>query len=567
MSSIKFGDRVPDGFFLPELSSADSEIGTRTFVEIPAEGNIEFGSSNKVMEFHINNSQSFLDTVNSYIRCSLSSTVNIGASTAHALSYLAEGGIHSLIDTVEILTANYVLLERIDDYNRYYSGISSAMHPRHYIESVGFREADSADFLPEGSDGFPLTGTVAITAATGAVTGSSTLFTAELSVGDSVFTCSSSGVVQFGTVGVITSNTAITITPLMTLAGVAGSDVGAGATLFKCTNIDFPARWLAAHTVDSSMEFKVCFQPLSGFLELPEVKAIPFMSNAGIIIRITWADAWKGFAASFDTAAVCSGSYKIKNPIYVANLVTPKEAVMQQWYDKYRNDEITYAFISPMTFQLQDTGAATANIKTINSALRSVKAVIQKIGDSRSGAESTGSVNPAVSSWGTDSVAQARKAGLSFWQLNAGGQFYFPTAQPMDLSKAKSRSNAEALAHLENCFGALGNSLSQHRFKPCEYMAYMSDYHCIERGRYGGNAEPQRMVLGLLLAKDPSPMCGIDLLANNLINNCQFEDACLLHATLSTTTAATASIRYYYIFLLHDRFVNLSAKNGTTVTY
>ncbi len=578
MSQLAFSPRLPDGFYIPELSTADSALGDRTFVEIPAEGNTIFRQGGRTtIEFKATNNKAFMDTANSYIRgqliCGVSRADISGEITEAAnpaipdrykTAYIAEGGIHAFIQTVEILTANNTLLERIDNYNKFYSIMSTASHPRDYVDCVGSRELDSVGYGSLRR----LTGTIGIAVSGtpdkfGAVTGSSTVFLSQLRLGDLISLNTDLLSAPVYKVVEISSDTAAKI------VRIDGANfttaVSSSSVAYACTEDDQvqPARWRAAK--GDLVQFG--FQPLSGFLESPEVKALPFMAGGGFIIRLTLDFPWKALAIAEDLNTKCVPYFEIRNPMLVANMVNPREDLMAEWREAYEEGRITYSFVSPFYSNSNDSsGQGSPNVITINSALRSVKGFVARIQDSRANQESAADALIGVSSHFVDSIAQGKKAGLSSFMINAGGQYYFPLSQPLDTTNVM---NSELLGHLQNMLGALGNTIQQTRFKNSDWSSVYSMKDAYQRGVSIGNSEPQRLILGCLLSKDPSPMSGIDLSSNNLVVSLNFNSDHRLRVfgTGLEAAAGTDHKRFFHMFILHDRFITCSAKEGTVVRY
>lgn len=612
---------LPQGMFLPDLMSADQAIGMVQNVEIPADnsGTSFTPTGNRVIEFLITNTGGFWDTINSYVRFQVSAVVQSATDTQSFHAYLAEGGVHALFQTVEILSANSnTSIERIDRYNRYYSQISTLTQPRNYVDSVGCREGDSAEFLSY-SQNIPLSaqpvliGSGAISTA-GVVSAfvdpsgvasnilkyaTSISATEVLIVPKTTPAAGSEGAVSMRLKISAASSSGFT---LQMLSGIAPfllavnydiylpySQAGVGRASNTINNSsgatspDGPMRWqigsnsnTTANTLAtglSSGAIQVCWQPLLGFLEMPELKLLPFFAGGGLRLRCTLADAWECFSftvpgstGSAVTVATASASYAIINPFLVAKIVYPTDSLMDEFYGRYKNAQplLNYAFQSPMhAFNQDSQGSNGSSTFNIQSGLRSGKGFMMRIQDAR-GATQTSSLDVGESSWTCDSIAQGKKAGLSTFQLSAGGQFYFPLSRPMSVQD--DQANMELMAHAQALFGGLGPIQNQFRCKPAEWQSIFSLDHLQERGSSVGNSEPQRLVIACPIRRDPSLMSGIDLSVNALLVNLYFNVASTL-TDFPTGGAGAGSPRYFFMFILHDRIVSLNATNGTVVRY
>lgn len=562
--SLDIGTALPEGFYMPPLVSADTALGDRTFIEIPSESGIEFSASNPNIEFNIVNSRSFLDTQNSYLRFDLQVTQANGSSTSQKC-YISEGGSHALFKTVEILTASNTQIERIEAYNKFYAMVSSMTQSQEYVNQIGHREGDSADGA-SGDEFLILTGTVSAPGGATTLTGSGTLFESEVSVGNNITVRTDTGDVVYQ-IATITSDTVLTTSANIALTS-AGALVGIQRPIAP-TGDEIPARKSVCD--QGSGKTRLCMQPLSGFLESKEVKALPFFAGSGIKLRFTLADAWECFSFAEEKSGTgYAVTFKIFNPVYVANLVAPREAVFNDWYAQYKSGSLTYEFVSPFSNIVNTaSNAATAFNYTINSGIRSAKGFMMRLQNTRATAQSAAGDAAAISSWTCDSVAQGLKVGLSSFQVNAGGQYYFPLSRPMDTSATVGAgyANCEILAHMQSLYYSLGNILQSVRFKSVEWRGVRSAFNIFERGNNFGSSEPQRLIIGCRLAKDPSGMSGIDLSANNLIVSLNFETESKIFATMATATAATASNRTLVMYILHDRYVTLSADKGTVVRF
>lgn len=558
---LSIGNRLPDGFYMPDLASADNSIGDRSYAEIPAEANTVFNSSNNVIEFVITNSSAFWDSMNSYIRFKLTADIKhkspaSGAATIACKSaYLNEGGGHALIKDIEILSASNTSLERIREYPKWYSIASSVVHSRDYIDRDGMREGDSADYMKNLLELPPIQDSTATTVVFSADMGINGIVRPldTILVGGRLLSVAS------------VSDTTITFTAVDAPNAVVNDEFNT-ETAYLVTG-DLSARVLAATETD----YDICLQPLSGFLESDVVKCLPYFAGSGIRVRITLAPAWQAFSVFGITAPNITASYTINNPVYVCNMVRPREAVMNEWYAKYKAGEITYSFLSPT--QASTTIATTTGQQVINVpvGVRSAKAFLMRIQDDRAQSEASGAVNCGLSSWAVDKSAQGLRAGLKSFQVSAGGQYYFPTSQPLNTEK---KNLSEVLTHVQACFYSLGSSLLPVRFLPSEWHAFQSRarFHIHERGGLDSvrESEPQRLILGCLMSKDPSPMSGIDLSANSLIVNLDFGSPHYKADNFSPTAAtavgtATPSSRHFQMFVVHDRFISVSADRGTVV--
>lgn len=237
-----------------------------------------------------------------------------------------EGGIHAAIKNIEIrMTQGGAEVQRIQHYNRLYAVLSNLHQSQDEVATLGPLYGDDVyGMLSDVSQtsGFAyMTGTVTVASPTGVVTGSGTVFTRDLRVGDYVVINKDGSVTA--RVLTITSDTVMSI-------DYSGAAIAVGATigvLKQSSSLSSRAR--SVQTVNQ--KYILTFRLFSSFLE----QNIPLMVlPGGIEILIDWENPNVCLQA-IGHDGVAAHKLKIENPRFYAQMMVPSQDVtsniLAQW--------------------------------------------------------------------------------------------------------------------------------------------------------------------------------------------------------------------------------------------
>lgn len=144
--SVSVATLIPSQAVLEMPKSTSKHVLRRRQVEILPMENTEFTyAGNDSIKFNISSSTELLDGLDSYIKMDVQFT-NAEAANRQFQS-LDAGGAHALFRQIELRTQNGTLIQRYDNYNRWYAIMSYATHAPQHVEVV---EASAGDSVGSG---------------------------------------------------------------------------------------------------------------------------------------------------------------------------------------------------------------------------------------------------------------------------------------------------------------------------------------------------------------------------------------------------------------------------------
>lgn len=511
MSKLIVNTSIPVGAISHSVSSASKHIIKSKLQRFYPESQTEYTpEGNNELVFHIASPAEMWDPTSSYIRFKLNTALNFNGAN-DLTKYLAEGGAHALFQKVEIFTRAGVLIERVDEYNKLYSLMSSASMSRDFVEYSKQDEADSGEpYSPFITVNYT---TASYDDAGGAVdrlfenlAGSAL---SEIAVGDKVQIITTIGVFE-RIVESVPNDNSFQVTVAL------GADVAAG-NISSIQFADKPKTVRELYANTANVEVMMC--PWSSFLN--NGSYIPLqLIRGGLRVVFTLARAPYVMSTrniSLQGGADFSGAnYTISTPEWMCQMYQPDESLNAQMLDMYKNQGLHYMF--PIYRHFLDVVGGGASTENLNHHvnLRSVRSVYQKIQDQRANII-TSNVDGGASTYTADSIAQGLKAGLGTYQYSVGS-LRFPESSP---TKLTSISNAEALKELKRTMGQMGaNNVFDKRFEPCEWRSSRCSKYPNESGN---RAESQRLILSANMARDPTPFSGVDASLANLQSELKFD--------------------------------------------
>ena len=552
----------PARTILPKfISTSSGHVQKQQLVEFRPENTSTFSySTNNEMIINIDSPSDLFLPDDSYLRAEITATAQYGGVDAGE-RYLSEGGVQSVARDIILETQNGVEIARMPRYNKFYATMSQVYHSREHINSCLGREGDSAECVYDEMGGEfnyyqRLSGTVTVGAA-GAVTGDGTLALNELNVGDLFFVTTNAG----GGKSYHATVTAITDDEDFTLSTAV--EAAEGSLIYKLSLPSTPNKAIRNVALTTNNNGKGYIFTLQLALnEFKSIKAFPlFLLKGGLRVRIILERPAYVMALPVDVSdeklSISNVDYTIKNPVFMASMMTPSPVLMKHYYDMYNAGGIHFHSLGVLHTLETLEGSAQTRVITMNPNKRSAKFIFGKIQNLRAETETALSgVNPGKSTFTCDSVAQGLRAGLRNYIFEVG-TLRFPLNKPVDLENDISHS--EAMVELQRVKDDLGSYISGKRFRPIDFQNRVNRLRPYESTQL---ADAQRLVISANLCRDRTPMAGIDISLNNLRFIGDFDQYEI--SDLDGEEAAQ-STRYVHLWLLYDKLITLQKDSGLVV--
>lgn len=567
-------ERTIPSQFEPSIPVSTSDfVVSRRMREYVSEGQTEYSfNGTNVIKFTLNSADSFLDGRNSWIQFKLFGTIanpgSFNAVDAEQLArFLETGGGHSLFKRLRISLSNGTIISDYD-YSQLYAivrqhtmsaqhlqfqegpssfdGIASDLYEyetnssgRYFDYSVityAQARAASYDFgartLTFGAavaGGIKVGDEIAISAKVNAPNGSSALIIGKV--------LSNTGTI------IVLDSTALNCGEDVDLT--AATDINAVAVIRRG---DASHRFRGAQGTSAANHVLVKIKLFSDFFNNIKYLPLPFLRNLTIELTLNRDAHCVVFAKnSADPNAVGANfdfRWTIKDPVVVANLVTPSEELMNSYVDEYNSEQgIILHWIDYMSNKRTLELAASQSF-TIPSNCHSALGIIavQKLAESEA---------QNGNSWLVDTNGTHVKANLQEYQFQIGSE-YFPFARPVQCGTGtQSLTNGNAWNYVLQTLDSHGAKYECSSIVPAEYYALNS----IARpaGAVGLTNESSKFVLGARFDRDGN-YTGIDT-GNNDIQ---------LNLTRSSAPGAPYTGYYLHSFVIHNRLMRIS-KASTVV--
>jgi len=462
--SVKIQDLIPANFVAPPLHSASAHVLRRRKVDILANSQVTYSfSGNNRIEFNIQSPSDFLSTMDSYIRFELRTYGLLATGIVDYRRALATGGAHALFKSMELRLPSGVSLELISEYAKYYAANSYATQPRQYVDLCEGPAGDSASIKPEERNPFTrkLSGTVALTVATGVLAGTSTAFDTQLAPNDEIqiVEALTGRVLLQATVSVVTSATAATLDKV-------GITVGAGSLIYAR---ELPARVAVCNVAHSATlattGVLVDMKPMLQLLSMREMLPL-FLMKGGVQLVMELANpAYAMINQPTAVAPVATNSldYSIVNPRFIAEFVQPSEDIVKQYISLFNEDRLSYGFLSSRHYlNTQDGSASDISINnTVN--LRSLRYALMVCENNRSNTV-VASTSRASNSYIYDSVGTFIDGKITSYQFSSGSEQF-----PLIKVDCSDEALAEAFVEMQKTFGTFGGTVYAPRFESREW--------------------------------------------------------------------------------------------------
>jgi len=552
--------------FSPAVPMTSSEfVISRRQREYIADGQTEYSfNGTNIIKFTLNSADSFLDGRNSWLQFKLSGAFsadgNFANVDAEKLSrYLESGGAHSLFRRLRISLSNGTIISDYD-YSQIYSIVRQHTMSATHLEfqegpsSFDGMSSDIYDYDKQ-SLGRVFDYSVITTAQANAAAydfGTRTLtfggaVAGAIKVGDEIAIITPADAPNNSStiiIGKVISNTA-TVIVLSADAANCGQDIDLGAGDINAVAVvrrgDASHRFRGAQGTTTVNHVLCKVKLFSDFLNNVKYLPLPFLRNLTIELTLARDAHCVVFAKNSDPGAV-DFRWTVKDPVVVANLVTPSEQLMNAYVDQYNSEQgIMLHWIDYMSNKRTLELAASQSV-VIPSNCHSALGVIavQKLAEAEA---VTGN------SWVTDTNGINVKALLQEYQFQVGSE-YFPFARPVQCGTGtQALTNGNAWNYVLQCLDSHGAKYECSSIIPSEYYAVNPVVRPVNVG--GGAAgltnESLRFVLAARLDRDGN-YSGIDT-SNNDIQ---------LNLTRSAAPGAPYTGYYLHSWVVHNRLMRIS---------
>jgi len=562
-SNLQIAPVIPSGF-TPAIPSTSSDfVVSRRMREYIADGQTEYTfNGTNIIKFTLNSADAFLDGRNSWLQFKLFGTFtadgNLANVDAEKLSrFLETGGAHSLFRRLRISLSNGTIISDYD-YSQIYSIVRQhTMSAQHLEFQEGASSFDGVssdiydyDKMSVGkitSEPFTIAESAASSlAAAGAGVQVLTIANAStnLKVGDEVMLVLN---VQIAADLPAVISAKVVSVPTAGTVGLATREDYGNLVGGRIRNVIVVKRGDASHRFrgaqgTSAANHVLCKVKLfSDFFNNVKYLPLPFLRNLTIELTLARDAHCVVLAKKSDPGAV-DFRWTVKDPVIVANLVTPSEQLMNAYVDQYNSEQgIMLHWIDYMSNKRSLELAANQSI-VIPSNCHSALGVIavQKLAEAEA---VTGN------SWVNDTTGINVKALLTEYQFQCGSE-YFPFARPVQCGTGnQSLTNGNAWNYVLQTLDSHGAKYECSSIIPQEYYAVNTIVRPINVG--GGAAEltneSLRFVLAARLDRDGA-YTGIDS-SNNDIQ---------LNLTRSTAPGPAYTGYYLHSYIVHNRLMRIS---------
>lgn len=574
-NNLKIAPQVPSEF-TPAIPMTSSDfVVSRRMREYVADAQTSYSfNTNNIIKFTINSADAFLDGRNSWLQFTLQAPVAAavaGLSQQEAASrFLESGGAHSLFSRLRISLSNGTIISDYD-YSQLYAMIRQhTMSFQHLQYQEGFSSYDgvASDIYEYGcvsnkanNVGATNSGVIVSTPFTlaevaaadlaAAIAGVQTLTIASAStnlrVGDEVVlilnvqlaannpACLSFKVATIptaGTVGLVATHSAAGVNVAKDYGVVAAGGIREVQVIRRG---DLSHRFRGAVGVDDATAVLCKIKLFSDFFNNIKYLPLPFLRNLTIELTLNRPAHSVVFAknvAAIDAATTFN--WTIKNPVIVANLVTPSESLMNAYVEQYNSEQgIMLHWIDYQSNKVGSAGSPQNETLRIPSNCHSALAIVVACKPPEAQAVVLGTT------WYNDTNGNSLKMGITNYQFQCGSE-YFPFARPVDTSLS---NNGNAWNYVLQSLDSHGAKYECSSIVPNEYYA-VNDY-VRQAGIITG--ESLRFYMATRLDRDGN-YTGVDTSNNDL----------QLNISRSAARNAGYADSYYHTFIIHNRLIRIS---------
>jgi hypothetical protein len=571
MQNLQILPSIPSEFSPSVPTSSSDFVVSRRMREYVSDGQTTFSyDGNNTIKFTLNSADAFLDGRNSWLQFKLYASssasgaadyAGVGGLTAQngeILSRLLEtGGGHALFSRLRISLSNGTIISDYD-YSQLYGMVRQhTMSAQHLEFQEGFSSYDG--IYSSCSDGNKLIseqmdtpivnaniptlaydyGTQVLTTAAGDAqlfrVGDEIVFHFA-GIGGGVADINSYSGCIFGKVKEITSNTTITLENTYSANAAADANVAAARiqALYRLSGKRTHRNRGAVGTLANPILMKI--KLFSDFFNNVKYLPLPFLRNLTIELTLNRTAHAVQFSKRLAAASNPAMHWIIKDPVIVANLVTPSEQLINAYVDQYNSNEgIMLHWLDYQSNKVTAAPNVTSENLRIPSNCHSALAILlaQKLPESQS-------VN--TDSWVNDTNGLNVKQNLSSYQFQVGSE-YFPFARAVDTSGV---NNGNAWNYVLQALDSHGAKYECSSIVPQEYYTNNAIYRpdAVAAGVVAITDDSLKFIMAARLDRDGN-YSGVDTSNNDIQLN------------ITRSAAAVAGL-YYHAFVVHNRLMRIS---------
>jgi hypothetical protein len=562
-ANLSINPIVPSEFSPAVPMTTSDFVVSRRFREYVADANTNFSfDGNNIIKFTLNSADAFLDGRNSWIQFKLHAAISSSnladylglggiadVSGEKLARYLESGGAHSLFSRLRISLSNGTIISDYD-YSQLYAMVRQHTMSFQHLEyqegpsSFDGAASDIYDYdkqsLQRVFDYSVITHARALAAAYDFglrrlrfVAGEG----AGIKVGDEIAIIAKANApngssnVIYGKV-ISNDHTDVFLSTDATQSGqdidYAAGDINAVAVIRRGDSSHRTRGALGTNAAPVLCKIKLFSDFFNNIKYLP----LPFLRNLTIELTLNRSAHAVVFTKSLAAGNNPALAWVIRDPVVVANLVTPSEQLMNAYVDEYNSEKgIMLHWIDYQSNKVSAISTASSENIRIPSNCHSALAVLvaQKLPEAQA-------VN--ADSWMQDTNGVSVKQLMTSYQFMVGSE-YFPFARPVD---ASGTTNGNAWNYVLQALDSHGAKYECSSIIPSEYYSVNS----ITRPQAAVNIadESLRFIMATRLDRDGN-YTGIDT-SNNDIQ---------LNVIRSGNPVAGL---YYHAFIVHNRLMRIS---------
>lgn len=545
MSNVEFQNAIPSDFVLDRPVSTSKSILRKNLVQyLPTEQTTFDPTTNNIIRFQVASNSDILLGAESYFTFDFQQT----NSNQNAYFALDVGGIQSLLRTIEIRAlGSGILLQRYDQYHKWNAIQSLLLDDPSMVDPQGAPAGDSlyAHYVAPGSAGslIALTGT-ALTTSAGAITGTSTVFTKELKIGDEVVIkgtdINSYPDCAIGRITAIASDTAATMT-----VGAATTMTTAGAIYKRAGMYSIPARRLVG---DGSVH-TLAFRPILSLLN----HALPlFLLKGGIEVsfELELPSRCVSLARDGISDSNCQSatSYQITGPRFFGMMATPHPDIVDEFINQWRSPTGLVYSIPSVRYRRWSSAANVGDDNLhFNPGVRSARKMYMIIQDS-SMTEGASSGTAAMYPAACKKISMGIRDSVTKFQCQVGSSLYPLNGLDLD------QDSYELKEQLKNVSGNFGpQRLSPYAWQSNNASGNSTAY-LTAASTFAYDASSY--IFGADLSRDDGPngsLTGTDLSVVPLDINLQ-------RSQVHNASSLWQGSPVYHVFIVHDSFLKISSE-------
>ena len=602
-SNLTIAPVVPSEF-TPSIPTTSSDfVVSRRFREYVSDGQTEYKfDGTNIIKFTLNSADAFLDGRNSWLQFKLYATAAAGGNwTEQELTsrFLESGGAHSLFRRLRISLSNGTIISDYD-YSTLYAMIRQhTMSLQHLEHQEGLSSYDGAQddiydatcnqqiLKPQGvavpAAGVGIGTLTARDGATGCALFTYTGVGNDVKLGDELVL--NNGVANaaayaqsqlpnsvVGKVRSITDANNVQLEMAVSYTLYTGNDNVATIRGYYIVNRgDLSARWRGAQGSNETSAVLCKVKIFSDFFNNIKYLPLPFLRNLTIELELNRPAHSVVIPKSF-LAVTPTFNWTIKDPVIVANLVTPSESLMNAYVDQYNSEQgIMLHWIDYQSNKRTLQAGATNESVVIPSNCHSALAVVvaQK-------PDFCESVN--ASTWCNDTNGISVKGRIQSYQFQVGSE-YFPFNRAVRCGEASDalRASCELAGVISNgnAWNYVLNAIDSHGAKYECSSIIKQDYLSVNNipvpsvGAGFGTAgrflmlDSSKFYMAARLDRDGN-YTGIDTSNNDIQLNISRTGAYQTTDNASPFANQANQAVYLHAFIVHNRLMRIS-KSSTIV--